>query len=206
MVSGMKSRNSILTVLTLIALTACSTQEVKQDVTRSSTGKNSPTPSPDGFQPTGQNPPLILEKDDKKLNLVRVMDGGACKNDLQGVKGTFLLYANPGDIERIKSNKGTKIFSDFESKIQALATAALEQAINDSNLDEDPFALGEEEAQQKLAKQLTENFLNAVAGPTKDFEKETTLAIAITIFSPSLIIFQKGCEAIQTDESPETAN
>jgi hypothetical protein len=145
-------------------------------------------------------------KGEKKLNLVRIMDGGACKNDLQGVKGTFLLYADPSDIDRIKKDKGNKIFSDFESKIQAIASDSLQQAINESNLAEDPFALGEEEAQQKLAKQLTQNFNSASTVPIKGFEKETTLTIAITTFVPSFIFFQKGCEALRMDENPDAAN
>ena len=67
---------------------------------------------------SGQNPPLTLVKGNKTLNLVRIMDGGACKNDYQGVKGAFLVYADPTDIDRIKRDKGPQIFSDFESKIQ----------------------------------------------------------------------------------------
>ena len=206
MVSGMKYSIKILTGLTVLVLTACSTQEVKQEASSAPAPKESPTLDQDGVQVSGQNPPLLLMKGDKKLNLVRIMDGGACKNDLQGVKGTFLLYADPSDIDRIKKDKGTKIFSDFESKIQAIASDSLQQAINESNLAEDPFALGEEEAQQKLAKQLTQNFNSASIVPIKGFEKETTLTIAITTFSPSFIFFQKGCEALRMDENPDSAN
>ncbi len=66
------------------------------------------------------------------------MDGGACKNDFQGAKGAFLLYADPADIDRIKREKGPRIFSDFENKIQAFSTDALQEAINATNLAEDP--------------------------------------------------------------------
>lgn len=198
--------NAILIVLTLLALTACSTQQVKPDAATLENDKNAPASAVDGLQLSGKNPPLTLEKSGKKLNLVRIMDGGACKNDLQGVKGVFLLYANPDDVERIKKSKGTQVFSDFEGKIQMISTEALQQAINDSNLDEDPFSLGEEEAQLKLAKQLTENFLNAVSEPITAFEKETTLTIAITTFTPSFVFFQKGCDAIRMDENPDLAN
>jgi hypothetical protein len=142
-------------------------------------------------------------KGSKKLNLVRIMDGGACKNDFQGAKGTFLLYANPGDIDRIKREKGPQIFSDFENKIQALSTEALQQAMDVTNLAEDPFALGDDEAQQKLAKQLTGNFRIAITDAINTFEKETTLTIDISAFAPSFIFYQKGCEAIQTDENPD---
>jgi hypothetical protein len=202
----MKLSNKILTGLTVLALTACSTQVVKQEASLAPVPKDSPTLDNEGVQLSGQNPPLTLINGNKKLNLVRIMDGGACKNDLQGVKGTFLLYADPGDIDRIKKDKGTKVFSDFESKIQAIATDSLQQAINESNLAEDPFALGEEEAQQKLAKQLAHNFNSAITVPIKAFEKETTLTIAITSFSPSFIFFQKGCEALRMDDSSELSN
>jgi hypothetical protein len=203
MVSGMKSRHVHLTAFGLIALTACSTQEIKRDSSNLSKPVTSVPSLNEGSQLSGQNPPLTVMKGTKKLNLVRVMDGGACKNDLQGVKGTFLLYANPDDIERIKTSKGTKVFSEFENQIQTLSTDALQQAINESNLAEDPFALGEEEAQEKLAKQLSAIFLAAIAGPILNFEKETTLTIAITPFTPSFIFYQKGCEAIQTDDNTE---
>jgi hypothetical protein len=203
MVSGIKSRHIYLTIFGLIALTACSTQEIKP-VGPNLSKPEIPALTPnEGSQFSDKNPPLTMMKGAKKLNLVRVMDGGACKNELQGVKGTFLLYANQDDIERIKTSKGTKVFSEFENQIQALSTDALQQAINESNLAEDPFALGEEEAQEKLAKQLSQNFLAAIATPLSAFEKETTLTIAITPFTPSFIFYQKGCEALQADDNTE---
>ncbi len=149
----------------------------------------------DSAQGSGQNPPLTQIKDDKTLNLVRIMDGGACKNDLQGAKGAFLLYADPADIERIKSEKGPQIFSDFENKIQLFSTAALQDAINATNLAEDPFALGADEAQEKLTKQLSKNFRNSIANAVNSFQKETTLTIDVMPFAPSFIFYQQGCAA-----------
>lgn len=206
MTTGSRSNSIILTGLTLIALTACSTQQVKQEVATPPEPKEAPAITNEALPPSGTNPPLTLMKGDKKLNLVRILDGGACKNDLQGAKGTFLLYANLGDIERIKRKKGPKIFSDFESKIQTLSTDALQQAINVTNLAKDPFALGEDEAQEKLAGQLSNNFRNAVSAPADAFEKETTLTIVINAFPPSLIFYQTGCEATQIEESPNAEN
>jgi hypothetical protein len=190
----------LFSVLLIMALTACSTPAIKQDSPAQPVNEDlleSPSPS---FR---FNPPLTLLKDNIKLNLVRVMDGGACKNELQGVKGTFLLYANPEDVERIKNVKGAKIFNEFENKIQTFSTDALQQAINEANLAEDPFALDEDEARQKLTKQLAKQFDIAIREPIMAFEKETTLTIAITIFSPSFVFYQKGCDAIQTDENTE---
>jgi len=151
---------------------------------------------------SGQNPPMTIMKDGKKLNLVRVMDGGICKNEFQGAKGAFLFYADPNDIERIKREKGTTVFGVFETRIQTIAGDALQEAVDKTNLSEDPFALGDDEAQQKLAKQLTQNFRNAAAYAIDGFQKETTLTIDITAFPPSLIFYQKGCEVTQ-DEPKE---
>ena len=118
----MKASLHILTGIAFIALTACSTQEVKQDTAAVSAPAKLQAIAEDSLQNSAQDPPLTLLKDDKTLNLVRIMDGGACKNDFQGAKGAFLVYADPADIERIKGEKGPQIFSDFEIKIQAFAT------------------------------------------------------------------------------------
>lgn len=124
------------------------------------------------------------------------MDGGACKNDFQGIKGAFLIYADPTDVERIKREKGTQIFSDFENKIQSFSAQALQEAINETNLAEDPFALGADEAQEKLTKQLSNNFRSSIAEPIKRFQQQTTLTIDIIPFIPSLFFYQHGCEAV----------
>jgi hypothetical protein len=121
------------------------------------------------------------------------MDGGICKNEFQGVKGAFLLYADTKDIDRIKREKGVTIFNTFETKIQDISEHALQEAINETNLSEDSFSLGEDQAQQKLASQLVNHFNQNVSNRIDSFEKETTLSIDISPFSPSLIFYQKGC-------------
>ncbi|MGZ4969107.1 MAG: hypothetical protein ACXV8O_16225 [Methylobacter sp.] len=195
----MKLSVQILIGIVFIALTACSTQEVKHDTKTVSTPEKAPaTEEP---SPSGPNPPLIWTKGDKLLNLVRVMDGGACKNDFQGAKGAFLVYADPADIERIKHEKGPQIFRDFENKIQSFSTDALQSAVNATNLAEDPFALGADEAQEKLTKQLSNNFRNSVADAIKLFQKETTLTIDVVPFTPSFTFYQQGCDA--TRQEPE---
>jgi len=197
----MKASVQILLGMTFIALTACSTQEVKHDAQAVSTPAKTPAITENSTQSSGQNPPLTRLKGDKTLNLVRIMDGGACKNDFQGAKGTFLIYADPADIERIKREKGPQVFSDFETKIQSFATDAFQEAINATNLAEDPFALGADEAQEKLTKQLSNNFRNSVADAVKRFQKETTLTIDVVPFAPSFTFYQQGCEA--THQEPE---
>jgi len=203
----MKASVKFLTGIAFITLAACSTQDVKQDATTSTTTDNSPTMANEAVQVTGQNPPMSITKGGKKLNLVRIMDGGICKNEFQGAKGAFLLYADPNDIERIKREKGAAIFSAFETKIQVLSGDVLQKAIDKTNLSENPFALGEDDAQQKLANQLTNNFHNAASDVVATFQKETSLTIDITAFSPSLVFYQKGCEAAGVDpESTESNN
>lgn len=195
----MKTSIQILISMAFIALAACSTQEVKQDTQPIPATDNLATLPDNVSSMSGQNPPLTLVKGNKTLNLVRIMDGGACKNDEQGVKGTFLVYADPTDIDRIKRDKGPQIFSDFESKIQFFSSNVLQDTINATNLAEDPFTLGADEAQQKLANQLTNNFRNAVADAVNMFQKETTLTIDVVPFIPSFIFYQRGCEATHVE-------
>ncbi len=195
----MKASVHILIGMVFMALAACSSQEVKQDTKTMPTPDKSSATIDDSAQGSGQNPPLTQAKGDKTLNLVRIMDGGACKNDYQGAKGAFLLYADPADIERIKSEKGPQIFSDFENKIQNFSTEALQEAINATNLAEDPFALGADEAQEKLTKQLSKNFRSSVADAVNSFQKETTLTIDVVPFAPSFIFYQQGCAATQLE-------
>jgi len=191
----MKASVQILIGMAFIALTACSTQEVKQETKPVPAPDKLPAITDESLQPSGQNPPLTLIKGDKTLNLVRVMDGGACKNDYQGAKGAFLVYADPADIERIKREKGAQIFGNFETQIQSFSIQALQDAINATNLAEDPFALGADEAQEKLTKQLSNHFRNSIADAVKLFQKETTLTVDVVPFAPSLIFYQQGCEA-----------
>ncbi len=194
----MKASALILNGLILMALTACSTQEIKQDtkpITAEKPIKNDVPP-----QKSGQNPPLTHMKGDKTLNLVKMMDGGACKNDFQGAKGSFLVYADAADIERIKHGKGTQVFSDFEDKIQIFSTAALQEAIAATNLAEDPFSLGADEAQEKLTKELSGNFRNSVAQAINAFQNETSLTIDIVPFAPSFTFYQQGCDAAHMEQ------
>jgi len=189
----------LLIAISLLTVTACTSQPVKDA---------QPVPAPHAIATPAtseQAPPLSELKNGKTLNMVRVMDGAACKNDLQGVKGTFLVYANPEDIERIKREKGAQIFADFEIKIQNLATEALQTATDATNLAEDPFAISAQVVQQKLANQLSANFQDSIAAGLKRFQQETTLSIDIVPFPPSLIFYQKDCEATQLEPDESQA-
>lgn len=198
----MNASLKFLTTITFITLAACSTQETKQDPTITNSAAAtaiSPEAANKAGQMPGRNPPMTIMKGGKKLSLVRIMDGGICKNEFQGAKGAFLLYADPNDIDRIKREKGAVIFKAFETKIQNLSGDVLQEAIDKTNLYEDPFSLSEDEAQEKLANKLIHNFRNAAAYAVDAFQKETTLTIDITAFPPSLVFYQKGCEAAYID-------
>jgi len=189
----------LLIAISLLTVTACTSQPVKDA---------QPVPAPPAIATPAtseQAPPLSELKNGKTLNMVRVMDGAACKNDLQGVKGTFLVYANPEDIERIKREKGAQIFADFEIKIQNLASEALQTATDATNLAEDPFAISAQVVQQKLANQLSANFQDSIAAGLKRFQQETTLSIDIVPFPSSLIFYQKDCEATQLEPDESQA-
>jgi len=195
----------ILTALTLTALAACSTQQVKQDTTASTPAPAKPVPLPDDAMPlSGQNPPMTVDKNGLTLKLVRIMDGGVCKNELEGAKGVFLVYADTADIERIKREKGAKIFGEFEDKIQTFSSNVLQATVDDMNLAEDPFALGDDEAQEKLADQLADKFHIAAADAINNFQNETSLMLDVRAFPPSFVFFQKGCEVSEIEpESPD---
>ena len=195
----MKISLHVLITMTLMALTACSTQEIRPDTKSITVSPKSPIVPDQSAQSSGQNPALTLIENNKTLNLVRIMDGGACKNDFQGVKGAFLVYADSADIERIKREKGAQVFNDFEKEIQAFSTAALQKAINATNLAEDPFALGADQAQEKLASQLANNFRSSIADAVNGFQKTTTMTIDILPFAPSFIFYQQGCEAMHLE-------
>ena len=193
----MKTSLKMLLSLTCVVLSACSSQAVKQ----TPPPLLPPAPAPAAIPKTpqlidnsGQNPAMTITKDGKTLNLVRIMDGAACKSIQEGAKGAFLLYAEPSDIARIKREKGTKIFAEFESRIQTFATEALQNALDDTNLSADPFALGNDQAQEKLAKQLAVNFNTAIAESLLNFHHDTTLTIDVSAFQPSFVFFQNGCE------------
>ena len=145
--------------------------------------------------PAKQEPSMTMSKNGKTLALVRMMDGAVCKNDQEGVTGTFMVYANPDDITRIKHDQGNKVFSEFETKIAAFSERVLQQAVDKTNLAADPFALGDDVAQQKLAQQLDTNFRLSVSEAIANFEKETTLTIDVSPLPTSFVFYQNGCNA-----------
>jgi hypothetical protein len=183
-------------MMMLIALSACTAPEVKQSRTTVPEAPKKAGPVERESLPlSGETPPLTKTKAGKTLRLVRMMDGGACKNDLEGVQGIFLLYADSEDIERIKAEQGAQVFAEFEKKIEAFSSVALQQAVNNTHFALDPFALDATDAQLKVARQLLAQFDRAIAHPIKQFQQDTTLTIDVTPFFNSLVFYTEGCDA-----------
>ncbi len=139
-------------------------------------------------------PFLYRDKEGQTLKLVRMLEGGACKNDDQGAVGMFMLYADADDVERIKRSEGEAVFADYERTIEQFAMLALEQAVNRLNFSEDPFALDEEDAQRRLAEQLTPLFTDSIADAIAEFEGATSLTIDLIPLPDSLYFYLDGCD------------
>ena len=159
-------------------LCSCATQEVKQK-----------TPEGRGIEFSKNEPSAVILKGNQPLELVRVMDGGVCKNTQQGAQGEFLVYADQIDIERIKREQGEKMFSNFEQKIEHFASLAFEKAVHDFDFTQ----LANGDAQRKMSEKLAENFKVAVAEPVNQFQQETTLTLDVVAFPSAIIFYTKGC-------------
>lgn len=130
----------------------------------------------------------------KTLELVRVMEGGACKNSLQGLQVMFMLYADPGDVGRIKRERGNDVFAEFEQAIKQFSLQTLQDVADGMDFADDPFALDDEDSKQKLAEQFNELFRTAIAYPVAEFEKVTTLSIDLVPLPGSIYWYLNGCE------------
>ena len=192
----MKTTYKFFVAAAFLALASCATEDFKQgqhavqDLTAIPAA-----PKSESSQDDTAMPPPSKQKDSELLKLVRLMEGGACKNDDQGAKGIFLLYSSPHDIERIQVDKGTQIFADFEKKIQAFSLVAFDRAVKATNIALNPFALDSDDAQHKVAQQLIRKFGEAIASDIKEFQEKTTLTIDVVPFARSFEFYINGCEA-----------
>ncbi len=188
----MKKPRHLIAGILFSLLSACSTQPITTtNATAINTAASVTTVTVDKTLPA---PDLYLEKAGKTLKLVRIMEGGVCKNELQGAIGMFSLYANPDDIERIKKNHGSGIFSDFESRITEFSMLTLQQATDQLDFQNESYPSSKQDAQQQLASQLTNTFRALILDDIAKFETETTLTINVKPTSNSIIIFLDGCK------------
>lgn len=190
----MKQYITLLAGIFLVLISACSTQ--------SSQPLSNPDSVPINPIETGTTisidnslaaPDLFLDKAGKTLKLVRIMEGGACKNELQGAISMFRVYANHDDIKRITEKQGTSVFNNFQTRIERFSMHSLQQTVDQLSFQLDPFAINLDDAKQKIATQLINTFENLIVDELTKFETETTLIIDVKPMSNSLIIFLDEC-------------
>ena len=170
-------------------LSACSTQTIQPATNTTSTPVDSEVSiAPISDQSSLSTSGLTHVKSGKTLKLVRIMEGGVCKNTQQGAVGMFRLYASPTDITQIKQNQGPEVFADFELQIQNFSMLALQHAINLLDFQETAST------QQQLTKKLTKSFSDLIADDIAKFETKTTLSIDVIPIQESMIIYLDGCE------------
>ncbi|MBS3953842.1 MAG: hypothetical protein KGZ88_12910 [Methylomicrobium sp.] len=192
----------LFTLLTFaLVISACSTEPVKPLPTEEAKiAAPVPEEKAQSIPQSEEMPPSSVLVEGKELRLINMMDGGACKNDRQGVQGVFLTYASPGDIDRIKKAEGAEVFNGFAKQIESMALKAMKQAVDKTEFDFDPFALSEMEAQLKITEEWIKHFDQAVAVDVKAFINRTSLTIAITPFIKSLVFHGQGCEIVAPKE------
>ncbi|NOQ35898.1 MAG: hypothetical protein GQ569_08380 [Methylococcaceae bacterium] len=184
---------NILLVIIMLFLSACSTQPTKKSTTENTEKESNASVESITVNNTTAPDELSRQKGDKTLKLVRVMEGGACKNAKQGVSGMFLLYAHPDDVDRIKKTQGAEVFAKFEKSISEFSMIALQRAVNNSEFSKLVFIKDEAE-QQKTTQQLIQNFNNYITTAINEFEKESTLTIVIEPSLDSLNFYLDGCD------------
>ncbi len=184
-------------------LISCASQEFKNSEGAStSSRKGSTEQDKSPGQPSGELPPPTKTINGRNLNLVRAMEGGACKDDERGAKGVFLIYANPDDIERIKKEQGNDVFGQFEQQIRDFSLIGFQKAVTESNLGVDPFALDAADAHRKAANDLAEKFSRSIADSVEEFSRTTTLNIDVEPLRRSFEIYIDGCEATHLHDNP----
>ena len=195
----MKIILSLLAVFLVFTLVSCaSDQAVKKGGSTEMPQDKTIQPEIEISQDNGSSLPAIIKKSGKSLRLVKAMEGGSCKNDNQGAKGLFLLYADPDDVERIKLEKGSVIFADFEKQIHAFSLTAFDNAVKSTNIAIDPFAFDSGDAKRKLSDKLAEAFKLNVNKDITAFEAKTSLTIDIVAFKRAFKFYIDNCEATHT--------
>ncbi|MCH9698920.1 MAG: hypothetical protein K0U68_12520 [Gammaproteobacteria bacterium] len=144
-------------------------------------------------------PPATLEVADTHLRLVRMMEGGACKNQKEGVKGVFLVYSDPDQVTQIRKQKGDAVFSVFEQEIQDLSLDALNHAVQAIEFTIDPFALDLDDAQEKVFIRLAKAFQNEIANNIQQFQEKYHLSIAVIPFRRTFEFYLGECNLSQID-------
>ena len=185
--------NSLTTIATSLALIGCTPQTRPPIEAETVPSKIVSAPVIQAIPDAAKPAPSKL-KGNRSLKLIKLLDGGVCKDDQQGVMGVFLLYASPEDFERIKQANGTEIFKDFEAEIQAFSLHAFKHAVNSTHIAINPFALDQDDARNQVATELIRKFNTAIQPDIAAFEQKSSLTIDIEPFSRSFQFYINGCE------------
>ncbi len=185
------NKTSLLLTLSILLplLSACATPSIQPKLNTSSPVIKQAVAIP---AISHKNPPLITDltkvKAGKSLKLVRLMEGGACKNPQQGAAGLFRLYASPADISRIIQQQGSGVFADFALQIQHFSIRALQQSIRQLDFH------AADTAQQPLKQELTQLFSELIAEDISLFTTHTTLTIDVSPQQDAWRIYLEACE------------
>ncbi len=195
----MKNILSLLTALLVLTLVSCASDHGVKKSGSTELPQNTMTqPEIESSHDYSFSPPTSIKKRGKTLRLVKAMEGGSCKNDNQGAKGLFLLYADPDDFERIKLEKGNAVFADFEKQIHAFSLTAFDNAVKSTNIAIDPFAFDPKDVQSKLSNKLAEAFKLNVNKDIAAFEAKTSLTIDVIAYKRFFKFYIDNCEATHT--------
>ena len=185
----MKLKRKLVISILLPILSACTSQPTKPEYNTSTT----PIDSEIMIEPIDRQDPfsqneLTIMKSGKILTLVRVMEGGACKNKQQGAIGLFGLYASKDDITRIKRTQGSDIFSDYEHQIQNFSMLAIQGAIQQLDYQIDTLT------KQQLSTELTHLFSSLIEKDVTEFKNKKSLSIDVLPMEGSLEFYFDECK------------
>ena len=184
--------------LSLLALTAaCATVEQKPQIgpvtayPETTVAKPAPSPAKTPF-------PRLKTNGHQELILVRMMEGGGCKNELEGARGEFLVYVNREDIKRIKADKGSGVFSEYDKQIQDFSLETFVEILRETRFIGNPFSSDNSDAAKQLAGELADKFEAKIKARQKQFEQETGLRVDIDPLRTSFEVSMDGCEIQRT--------
>ncbi len=187
---------SILIAIAL-SLSSCATQ--KKQIEKSPVSKEKTEQSEISTESIFKAPPPSTVKNGRELKLVRIMEGGACNSRDQGVKGLFLVYAEPDKMERANKEEGQQISEQFENDVTNLSLQALQEAIDGMNIADNPFALDIEDTLRRIVDQLISRFNKFVQPAIKQFESDSNLTIDVIPFSQSMNFIIENCNAVLSE-------
>lgn len=188
----MNNKTTLLISLLLTLLSACTTPKPQPGLTTSTGVDSEPADISLSKSKTPKGLAMTKEKSGEILELVRIMEGGACKNEKSGAIASFMLYANSDDLKRLKQNQGTEVFADFEQTINDFSMLALQQALEKLDFEAGANSETEDTRLQQLQEELSVLFIDNIADNIVKFENDSSLMIDVIPNAWSLYL--DGCE------------